>query len=118
MTFPPHTGSRVKNTGQRRRQSRCRCPLRGGSAIREETEEPEAAIPLEESMSNYWGLGVPLEGYSVSIRPSAIEMPLLKRLGTANLVSEPGLETYLRAAYQTISQQAVQVAFRDVSEEK
>jgi len=81
-------------------------------------DEPEAAIPLEDSLSNFWDLGTPLDGFSVSIRSPAIEMPLLKRLGAPNFVPEPGLEAILRPAYQTISQQAVRVAFRDVSEDK
>lgn len=93
---------------------------RAGSkdTVEEEMEEAEAAIPLEESLSNFWDLGAPVEGFSVSIRPPVIEMPLLKRLGAANFVSEPGLEAILRAAYQTIGQQAVKVAFHDVNEEK
>jgi uncharacterized Zn finger protein len=93
---------------------------RAGSedAIEEDVEEFETAIPLEESISNFWDMGAPLEGFSVSIRPPQIEMPLLKRLGMANFVPEPGLEAYLRQAYETISQQAVKVAFHDVSEEK
>lgn len=93
---------------------------RAGSeeAVEEELEELETAIPLEESISNFWEMGAPLEGFSASIRPPVIEMPLLKRLGAANFVPEPGLEAILRAAYQTIGQQAVMVAFRDVSEEK
>ena len=84
----------------------------------DEAEEAETVVPLEESMSDFWDLGTPLEGFSVSIHPPAIEMPLLKRLGAANFVPEPGLEAHLRAAYQTISQQAVRVAFRDVREER
>jgi uncharacterized Zn finger protein len=88
----------------------------GDETSQEETEELEAAPPLEENLSNFWDLRVPLEGFSASIRPPAVEMPLLKRLGAANFVPEPGLEAYLRAAYQTISQQAMKIAFRDVSE--
>jgi uncharacterized Zn finger protein len=93
---------------------------RAGSeeAVEEELEELETAIPLEESISNFWDMGAQLEGFSASIRPPVIEMPLLKRLGAANFVPEPELEAILRAAYQTIGQQAVMVAFRDVSEEK
>ena len=60
--------------------------------------EFETAIPLEESISNFRDMGALLEGFSVSIRPPAIEMPLLKRLGAANFVLEPGLEGYLRQA--------------------
>ncbi len=83
-----------------------------------DVEEFEAAPPLEESPSNFWDLRAPLEGFSVAIRPPAIEMPLLKRLGAANFVPEPGLEAYLRAAYQTVSQQAMKIAFREVSEKQ
>ncbi len=90
----------------------------GDEEAEEEPEEAEAAIPLEECISDFWDLGAPLEGFSVSIRPPTIGMPVLKRLGVANFVPEPGLEEYLRQAYETISQQALQVAFRDVSGEK
>jgi uncharacterized Zn finger protein len=93
---------------------------RAGSeeAVEEQIEEFETAIPLEESIFNFWDLGAPLGGFSVSLHPPVIEMPLLKRLGAANFVPEPGLEGYLSQAYVTISQQAVKVAFRDVSEEE
>jgi len=87
-------------------------------AVEEDVEEFETALPLEESISNFWDMGASQEGFSVSIRPPLIEMSLLKRLGAASFVPEPGLEEYLRQAYETISQQAVKVAFRDVSEEK
>jgi uncharacterized Zn finger protein len=90
----------------------------GEEAVEEQVEEFETAIPLEESIYNFWDLGAPLEGFSVSIRPPVIEMPLLKRLGAASFVPEPGLEGYLRQVYETISQQAIKIAFRDVSEEK
>jgi uncharacterized Zn finger protein len=93
---------------------------RAGSeeAVEEDAEELEAAIPLEESISNFWELGTAVEGFSVFIHPPLIEMPLLKRLGAASFVPEPGLEAHLRQAFQIIGQQAVQIAFRDVSEEK
>jgi uncharacterized Zn finger protein len=81
--------------------------------IEEEAEESEAVIPLEDCISNYWGLGTPLEGFSVSIRPPAIEMPLFKRLGTASFVPDPGVESLLREAYQTIGRKALQIAFQE-----
>jgi uncharacterized Zn finger protein len=85
--------------------------------VEEEMEEAEAAIPLEESLSNFWDLGAPVEGFSVSIRPPVIEMPLLKRLGEANFVPEPGIQSWLSTAYQAVSRKAVQTAFKDTSEE-
>jgi uncharacterized Zn finger protein len=82
-----------------------------------EPEEVEAAIPLEESLSNFWDLGAPVEGFSVSIRPPMIEMPLLKRLGEANFVPKPGIQSWLSTAYQAVSRKAIQTAFKDTSEE-
>ena len=83
----------------------------------EEAEEFEASIPLEDCISNYWELGASLEGFSVSIRPPAIEMPLIKRLGTASFVIEPGIESLLRDAYQTIEHKALQIAFQEQKED-
>jgi hypothetical protein len=90
---------------------------RAGSdkTVEEEAEEAEIIISLEKQIENFWDMRALLEGFAVSIRPPAIEMPLLKRLGVANFVPEPGLEAYLRQAFQVISQQAVKVAFRPQS---
>ena len=82
-----------------------------GEIAEEDTEEPEDVIPLEEQMARFWELAAPLEGFSVSIRSPAIDMPLLKRLGEANFAPEPGLESLLQVAYQTISQKAVEAAY-------
>jgi uncharacterized Zn finger protein len=92
---------------------------RAGSneTVEEEAEEAEVVIPLEEQIENFWEVRAPLEGFSVSIRPPTIEMPLLKRLGEANFVPEPGIQGWLSAAYQTVSQKAIQTAFKDTSEE-
>lgn len=81
--------------------------------VEEETEEPEAALPLEESLDNFWDFGGPLDGFSVLIRPPAIEMPLLKRLGEAVFVPAPGLEALLRGVYQSIGHEAVKTAFQE-----
>jgi uncharacterized Zn finger protein len=92
---------------------------RAGSdeVVEEEAEDAEVVIPLEEQIENFWEVRAPLEGFAVSIRPSAIEMPLLKRLGEANFVPEPGLQSMLSAAYQRISRKAIQTAFKDTTEE-
>ena len=79
----------------------------------DELEEPEAVIPLEEQMAHFWEFSAPLEGFSVSIRPPVIEMPLLKRLGEASFVPAPGMESLLRGAYQTISKKAVEAAYQE-----
>jgi uncharacterized Zn finger protein len=82
----------------------------------DEREEAEAIIPLEEQIENFWDVRVPLEGFAMSIRPPAIEMPLLKRSGEANFVPEPGLQSVLSGAYRVISQKAIQTAFKDITE--
>lgn len=82
----------------------------------DEVEETEVVIPLEEQIENFWDVRAPLEGFAVSIRPPAIEMPLLKRLGEANFVPEPGLQSVLSGAYRVISQKAIQTAFKDITD--
>jgi uncharacterized Zn finger protein len=85
--------------------------------VEDELEEVEVVIPLEEQIENFWDVRAPLEGFAVSIRPPAIEMPLLKRLGEPSFAPEPGLQSVLSAAYQTIGRKAIQIAFKDTSEE-
>jgi len=85
--------------------------------IEEEAEEAEVVVPLEDCIHNYWELGAPLEGFSVSIRPPTIEMPLIKRLGAASFVPDPGIESLLRDAYQTIGRNALQIAFQEQKED-
>lgn len=89
----------------------------GGVEIAEdETEEPETIIPLEGQMAHFWEFCVPLEDFSVAIRPPTIEMPLLKRLGEAEFVPTPGLESLLRGAYRAISQKAMGAAYQESDE--
>ena len=85
--------------------------------VEDEVEEAEAIIPLEDCIPNYWGLGTPLEGFSISIRPPAIEMSLLKRLGPASFIPDPGIEGLLHDAYQIVGRKALQVAFQEQKEE-
>lgn len=89
----------------------------GSDETEDEVEETEVVIPLEEQIENFWDVRVPLEGFAVSIRPPTIEMPLLKRLGEAGFVPDPGLQNMLSAAYQAVSRKAIQIAFKDISEE-
>jgi uncharacterized Zn finger protein len=81
--------------------------------LNEESPEAETAIPLEDCLEHFWELGTPLENIPVSIHPPAVEMPLLKRLGEAAFIPEPGIEALLRAAYQTIGREAIRTAFQE-----
>ncbi len=76
-------------------------------------EEPETVLPLAEQMGHFYDFSAPLEGFSVSIRPPAVEKALLKRLGEAGFVPAPGLEALLNGAYQLISKKAIEAAFRE-----
>jgi hypothetical protein len=44
-------------------------------------------------------------------------MPLIKRLGAASFVPDPGIESLLRDAYQTIGRKALQIAFQEQKED-
>ncbi|MFZ5819722.1 MAG: hypothetical protein ACOYYJ_07460, partial [Chloroflexota bacterium] len=93
---------------------------RAGSdeTVEEEMEETEVVIPLEEQIETFWDVRAPLDGFSVSIRPPVIEMPLLKRLGEVSFVPEPGIQNWLSAAYQAVSRKAIQAAFKDTSDKQ
>jgi uncharacterized Zn finger protein len=84
----------------------------GDLAIQEdEPDQPEVVLPLELHMAHFWDYSAPLEGFSVSIHPPSIEMPVLKRLGQAGFVPEPGLEALLHEAYLSICKKALEAAY-------
>ena len=86
--------------------------------IEEEPVELDATIQLEDCLEHFWELSASLENVPVSIRPPAVEMPLLKRLGEAAFVAEPGLKSMLRATYQAIGQEAIRAAFHEEEKEE
>jgi uncharacterized Zn finger protein len=86
---------------------------RAGQEAEDEEEEPEQAVPLEEALNRFWSLSDLLEPFPVSIQAPTIEMPLLKRLGDASFVTEPGLQALLRPAFQAIHQAALASAFKN-----
>jgi uncharacterized Zn finger protein len=79
----------------------------------EQEEEPEVVIPLHETLDRFWTLGQPLESFSVAIRPPAIEIPLLKRLGEPTFA--PALASYLLPAFRLIGQAAQKAAYADTN---
>jgi len=88
----------------------------GDVEIDDEAEEPEIVIPLDEQIAQFWEFLDPLDGFSVSIHPPTIEMPLLKRLGEASFVPKPGMESLLKNAYQSISKKAIETAYQENEE--
>jgi len=85
----------------------------GDVEIIDEAEEPEIMIPLDEQIAQFWEFPAPLDGFSVSIHPPTLEMPLLKRLGEASFVPKPGIESLLKNAYQSISKKAIETAYQE-----
>jgi uncharacterized Zn finger protein len=85
---------------------------RAGGSEAEETEgELEEAIPLDQApLDLFWDAGVPLDEIAVSLKPPAVEMPLLKRLGDPGFISEPGIQALLKPVYETISRSALEAA--------
>jgi uncharacterized Zn finger protein len=79
----------------------------------ENTAESESVIPLEAQLARFWELSASLEGFSASIRPPVVEMPLLKRLGEPSFAPAPGIESLLRSAYQCISKKAIETAYQE-----
>ncbi len=82
----------------------------------DEPQEPDVVIPLEDSLSNFWDFNASLDECSVLIRPPAIEMAVLKRLGEAAFAPGPGLEALLQGAYRLIGTEAVKAAFQEEEE--
>ena len=82
-------------------------------AVEAEEESVEEFLPLEQSLSSFWKAGEGLDQVSLNIKPAAIEMPLLKRLGDPDFIPEPGLQSLLQPAYNAISRAAIQAAYVD-----
>lgn len=82
-------------------------------AVEEDEEEAEAVIPLDDLLDSFWEFGAPTDEFSVAIRPPAIEMPLLKRLGEASFVRDPGLQILLTPAYQAITESVLTMAYKE-----
>lgn len=88
-----------------------------GEAEEEVVEEPEVGTPLEDSIGQFWQLGQPLKDFEITLRPTGIDMPLLKCLGEANFVPDPGLQNLLKPAYLAIAQAALETAYLENGEE-
>lgn len=85
--------------------------------IEEDINQPEIGRSLEESLDNFWGFGKPIDNISISVHQPTIKMPLLKRLGEAAFISEPGFQTVLQDLYDVIEREAVKTAFHEIVDE-
>jgi uncharacterized Zn finger protein len=111
---------RLRGRSQEQILQELRLRRAGQEAIEEpeEEDEPEPITPLEAVLENFWDLGESLDQFTVSIKPPALETPLLRRLGEAPFMGEPGVLGRLYPAYQAITQAAINLAFGDEKAEK
>jgi uncharacterized Zn finger protein len=75
----------------------------------EEVEEP--AIPLSETLTDFWGTNRPLEPVKTTIEPPSVTLPILKRLGQPSFLADDNLIRLLGPAYQAIADKAVTAAY-------
>lgn len=75
----------------------------------EEVEEP--AIPLTETLADFWGTDQPLEPVKTTIKPASVKLPILKRLGQPSFLADDNLIRLLGPAYQAIAEKAVGAAY-------
>jgi uncharacterized Zn finger protein len=77
--------------------------------------EIEEAIPLAQTLANFWGAGQPLSSIKTTVKPPATELPILKRLGQPAFAPDDIFQA-LGPAYRAISEVAMNMAFSDQSE--
>ena len=73
----------------------------------------EYVPPLEAEMDHFWEMGSGLQSFSVQVRPPAIHVPQLQRLGEPELPTQLTVKGELEDAYDAISQFALMVAYGD-----
>ncbi len=73
----------------------------------------EYVSPLEAEMEHFWEMGSGLQSFSVQVKPPAIHLPELTRLGEPELPTNLTVKGELEDAYDAISQFALMVAYGD-----
>jgi uncharacterized Zn finger protein len=82
------------------------------TATTESVAAERAPEPLEDNISNFWGLGESLEGFLVAIASPQVETALLKRLGPPSFSQRPeALRAALKLAYASVTDRALALAF-------
>jgi len=80
----------------------------------EEAEEP--AIPLTETLADFWGTNQPLKPVKTIVKAPSVDLPILKRLGQPSFLVDDNLIRLLAPAYQAIADRAVKVAYEQAIE--
>lgn len=83
--------------------------LRARRGEEERTDVELEASSLEAEMDRFWEAGAGLDSVDVKIRPPAVELSMLRRLGQPGFVGED-LGRLLAPSYKTISDAALEVA--------
>jgi uncharacterized Zn finger protein len=78
---------------------------------------PPPVVPpaptLETEPNAFWSAPVPLESVELSIRPPAIDMPMLKRLGEPAFLPGKSLQELLAPVYQSFTYSALRAAYSE-----
>lgn len=77
----------------------------------------QKAPPLVEQMDHFWKAGGALESVNVAIKPPAVELSVLRRLGQPNFTDED-LPRLLGKAYESISRGALEEALGEPMNEE
>jgi uncharacterized Zn finger protein len=78
-----------------------------------EEEEPEEIMLLEKTLPSFWEMGESLESFPLTIKPPAVTLPILKRLGEPAFITRASLQSQLGPAYQAFTEAALAAAFGD-----
>jgi uncharacterized Zn finger protein len=76
-----------------------------------EGEVQEPALPLSETLADFWGTNQPFDPVKTTIQPPTVTLPILKRLGQPSFLADDNLTRLLGPAYQAIADRAVTVAY-------
>jgi uncharacterized Zn finger protein len=67
--------------------------------------------PPTRNARTFWGFAAPLDDFSVAIRPPAVAMPLLQRLGDPDLMGRLDVQSMFKEAYNMTEQFAQVIAY-------
>lgn len=69
--------------------------------------------PLEEVVDTFWETPEPLDEFPLTIRPPAMDMPLLKRLGEPAFLGGESLQAILKPVYDIFTRSALRAAYSE-----
>ncbi len=82
---------------------------REGGKLEDSADAEPGVPPLEEELEHFWRAGSGLDSVKVSIKPPAVELSVLRRLGQPGFIDED-LVSLLAPGYEAVSQEAIRIA--------